>query len=84
MPNIKIRNWYKLIVISLGLIVFFNIVSPFLFSLSESWQRFIAVQDDTGATSGALYYTDVPITQDAEAHIRSAVKAGMAERQNKH
>ena len=79
----KINPWFKFILISLGLIFFFNVVSPFLFNLSESWQRFINVQDDTGATSGALYYSDVPITQDAEAHIRKAVEAGMLEREKK-
>ena len=84
MPKAKMNNWLKLVLISLGLIIFFNVVSPFLFGLSESWQRFIAVQEDTGAPSGALYYTDVPITQDAEAHIRSAVREGMLERQHKN
>ena len=83
MQNIKVANWFKFIAISLGLFVFFNYISPFLFSLSQSWQRFINVQDEIGVPSGALYYTDVAVTQDAEAHIREAVEKGMSERQNK-
>ena len=51
-----------------------------LFTMSSSWQRFIAVQDEIGVTSGALYYTDVAVTQDAEAHVREAVALGMQER----
>ncbi len=73
-------RWFKFLALSLGLFLFFNYLSPFLFSLSNSWQRFIQVQDEIGVTSGALYYTDVPVTQDAEAHVREAVQLGMAER----
>ena len=70
----------KFAVISFALFLFFNVVSPCLFSLSSAWQRFLAVQDEIGVASGALYYTDVAVTQDSEAHVREAVREGMLER----
>ncbi|MBQ7609243.1 MAG: hypothetical protein IJU76_14945 [Desulfovibrionaceae bacterium] len=78
--NTRITQWCKLIVISLALYLFFTFASPLLFSISDSWQRFVAVQDEIGVSSGALYYTDVAVTQDAEAHVREAVRLGMQER----
>lgn len=76
----RLCQWGKLIALSIGLYLFFTVASPLLFTISDSWQRFIAVQDEIGVTSGALYYTDVAVTQDAEAHVREAVRLGMQER----
>ncbi|MBQ7457083.1 MAG: hypothetical protein IJS54_05730 [Desulfovibrio sp.] len=73
-------QWCKLFFFSCALFLFFTYISPMLFTMSSSWQRFIAVQDEIGVTSGALYYTDVAVTQDAEAHVREAVALGMQER----
>lgn len=76
--------WLRFFGISLALFVFFTYISPLLISLSPSWQRFVDVQDEIGVTSGALYYTDVAVTQDSEAHIREAVREGMNERKKKN
>ncbi len=79
----RIHAWLKLTGLVLAFFVFFNYVSPLLFSLSSSWQRFVDVQDEIGVSSGALYYTDVAVTQDSEAHVREAVSLGMQERAQK-
>ena len=78
------QRWLTLLVLSFALFLFFNYLSPFLFSLSSAWQRFVDVQDEIGVASGALYYTDVAVTQDSEAHIREAVSLGMQERAKKN
>lgn len=66
-----------------GLWFFFAVLTPRLEALCPAWQRFIAAQDEYGLHSGAVYYTDVPITQEAEAHVREAVRKGMEERRMK-
>ena len=80
MQNTKTVRWLKLAGLTAGAYVFFNFVSPCLFSLFPAWQRFVDVQDEIGVASGALYYTDVAVTQEAEAHVREAVRLGMEER----
>ncbi|MBO4336093.1 MAG: hypothetical protein J5846_09750 [Desulfovibrio sp.] len=80
----RLHAWLKLTGLVLALFVFFNYLSPVLFGLSSSWQRFVDVQDEIGVTSGALYYTDVGVTQDSEAHVREAVALGMQERAQKN
>ncbi|MCR5258256.1 MAG: hypothetical protein K6E40_08880 [Desulfovibrio sp.] len=80
MQNAKTVRWLALAGLTAGAYVFFNFVSPCLFSLFPAWQRFVDVQDEIGVASGALYYTDVAVTQDAEAHVREAVRLGMEER----
>jgi len=76
----KTLRWLKLAGLTAGAYVFFNFISPLLFSAVPAWQRFVDVQDEIGVASGALYYTDVAVTQDAEAHVREAVRLGMEER----
>ena len=80
MQNAKTVRWLALAGLTAGAYVFFSFVSPCLFSLFPAWQRFVDVQDEIGVASGALYYTDVAVTQDAEAHVREAVRLGMEER----
>ena len=63
-----------------GLLLFFCVVGPWLFSLSPAWQRFDAVQEEYGIHSGAIFYSDVPVTQDAAAAMQRAVREGMAKR----
>ncbi|MCR4667099.1 MAG: hypothetical protein K5657_07375 [Desulfovibrio sp.] len=76
----RTSSWFRLITLSGIFFLFFTYLSPILFSLVPAWQRFVAVQDEIGVASGALYYTDVAVTQDAEAHVREAVRLGMEER----
>ena len=67
----------------LALWFFFAVATPWLTSLSPAWQRFDDVQEKYDLNSGALYYTDVPITQDAEDAVRKAVREGMKARRDK-
>ena len=67
----------------LALWFFFAVLSPRLTALSPTWRHFTAVQEEHGLHSGAVYYTDVPVTQEAEAHVREAVRRGMEERRAK-
>lgn len=60
--------------------IFFAVAGPWLFSLSPAWQRYDAVQEEYNIHSGAIYYTDVPVTQESEEATRKAVREGMATR----
>lgn len=60
-----------------GLWLFFVVLGPWLFSLSPAWQRYDAVQEEHNIHSGAIYYSDVPVTQEAEEATRKAVREGM-------
>ena len=63
-----------------GLSLFFGVIGPWLFSLFPAWQRFDAVQEEYGIHSGAIFYSDVPVTQEAAANLQNAVREGMAVR----
>jgi hypothetical protein len=71
------RNFIKLGMYLFALWFFFAIITPFLVSLSPAWQRYDAVQEEYNLDSGAVYYTDVPITQEAAEHVGQAVREGM-------
>ncbi|WP_291357996.1 hypothetical protein [Desulfovibrio sp.] len=62
------------------LLLFFCVIGPWLFSLSPAWQRYDAVQEEHNIHSGAIYYSDVPVTQESEEATRKAVREGMANR----
>lgn len=74
----------KLFAISLFLWGLFGWVGPFFVSKSENWQHFNDVQEAYNIQSGAFFYTNVPVTRDAELANRAAVKAAMAERAAKN
>lgn len=65
---------------SVGLWFFFAIFTPFLEDRIPAWKRYNQIQEEQNLDSGALYYTNVPQTQEAEAASRQAVKEGMAAR----
>ena len=73
-------KWAALGGCCLGLWWFFAIFTPWIVSLSPTWQRYDAVQEQYGIVSGAVYYSDVPVTIAAEEHTRQAVQEGMRER----
>lgn len=64
----------------IGLWFFFAVLTPRLLALSPAWQRYDAVQEEYGLDSGALYYSDLPISGEAEQVAREAVRRGMEER----
>jgi len=64
----------------LGLWFFFAVFTPFLEDKIPAWKRYNQIQEEQNLDSGALYYTNVPQTQEAEEVTRRAVKEGMAER----
>ncbi|MDE5879262.1 MAG: hypothetical protein K2G99_04455 [Desulfovibrio sp.] len=66
-----------------GLVLFFCVLGPWLFSLSPAWQRYDAVQEEHDIHSGAIYYSDVPVTQASEEATRKAVREGMATRRER-
>lgn len=74
------RNSLKLVCWAISLWLFFAVITPRLVALSPSWQRYDAVQEQYGLDSGALYYSNVPVTQDAESATREAVREGMIQR----
>lgn len=75
-----LQNWLKLSAWAVALWFFFAVITPRLVALFPAWQRCYAVQETYNLDSGALYYTNVPITQEAEETMRAAVRRGMEER----
>lgn len=63
-----------------GLWFFFAVLTPVLEDRIPAWKRYNQIQEEKGLDSGALYYTNVPQTQEAEERTRAAVQAGMRER----
>lgn len=77
-------NLLKLLCIALFLWFFFAILTPVLEDHIPAWKRFNRIQEEQGLDSGALYYTNVPQTQEAEEATRRAVREGMAQRRQKN
>lgn len=50
------------------------VVAPFLVKHIAPFQKYARTVDETGIIPGALYYTDVPQTTDAEANNRNAIR----------
>lgn len=75
-----VRNLLKMGSWALALWLFFAVLTPRLVALSPAWQHYDAVQEQYGLDSGALYYSDVPVTQEAADAVGRAVCAGMQER----
>lgn len=69
-----------LILWGFGLWFFFAICTPVLEDHIPAWKRYNQIQEEQGLDSGALYYTNVPQTQEAEEATRKAVREGMAKR----
>lgn len=63
-----------------GLWFFFAILTPILEDHIPAWKRYNRIQEEQNLDSGALYYSNVPQTQEAEETTRRAVREGMAER----
>lgn len=78
--HITARSLLLLAAWGIGLWFFFAIFTPFLEDKIPAWKRYNQIQEEQNLDSGALYYTNVPQTQDAEEATRKAVREGMAER----
>lgn len=74
------RGILKLLCWIAGLWFFFAILTPVLEDHIPAWKRFNKIQEEQGLDSGALYYSNVPQTQDAEEAMREAVRKGMEAR----
>lgn len=79
-PQTVIKNIIKLVVICICLWFFFAILTPVLEDHIPAWKRYNTIQEEQDLNSGALYYSDVPQTQEAEEVTRRAVREGMEER----
>lgn len=78
--NFSIKNILKLLCICLCLWFFFAVLTPILEDRIPAWKRYNEIQAEQGLDSGAIYYSDVPQTQEAEEKMREAVERGMAAR----
>lgn len=76
----NMRGLIKLALWIIGLWFFFAVFTPMVEPLIPAWHKYNQLQEAQNHDSGALYYTNVPVTSDAEAHLRQAVKEGMQER----
>ena len=68
--------------ICLGLWFFFAVITPMLENNIPTWKRYNQIQEEQGLDSGAIYYSDVPQTQEAEMITRKAVEEGMKARRD--
>ncbi len=75
-----VRNLLKMGGWAVALWFFFAVLTPRLVALSPAWQRYHATQEQYDLDSGALYYFNVPATQQAEEAVRRAVREGMQQR----
>lgn len=64
----------------IGLWFFFAVFTPFLENYIPAWKRFNQIQEEQGLDTGALYYSNVPQTEEAEQAMREAVRKGMEAR----
>lgn len=65
---------------AIGLWFFFAILTPIMEDRIPAWKRYNQIQEEQNLDSGALYYSNVPQTQEAEENSRRAVREGMAAR----
>lgn len=70
----------KLILIIGGLFLFFVFIGPTISENIPAWKEYNRIQEEQGLDSGALYYSNVPQTQESEDRTRNAVKEGMEKR----
>ncbi|MDR0339882.1 MAG: hypothetical protein LBH65_06355 [Desulfovibrio sp.] len=78
-PGLR-RRMLRLIV---GLAVFWFIVqvlAPLPAQYIAPFRRYAEAVDKTGITPGALYYTDIDQSIDAEANNRDAIRFGLSGR----
>ena len=78
--NPRRNAWLRLAGYALVLWGFFGFVGPWMVSMIPAWQRYCDVQEAQGLDSGALYYTDVPVSLECERANRAAVEAAMNRR----
>lgn len=74
------RHWLKLLFVCLIIWVFFAFIGPFFENRIPAWHKYNQIQEEQNLDSGALYYSNVPQTQEAEDNMRRAVKEAMDER----
>lgn len=70
MTKKHIKGLVQLLFISIFFWFFSCVFTPWWISYSPEHQRFLKALDDYDIPIGALYYTDVPISEDAERHVR--------------
>lgn len=75
MPAI-LKKIFNLIIACLILWIFFAYIGPFFEARIPAWHRYNQIQEEQNLDSGALYYSNVPQTQEAEEKMRQAVKEG--------
>lgn len=57
--------------------LFFAVIGPYITNNIPAWKRYNQIQEEQNLDSGALYYSNVPQTQEAAERTRQAVKEGM-------
>lgn len=78
--NIIWRRIRNLLIVCCLLWLFFAVIGPFFEARIPAWHRYNQIQEEQNLDSGALYYSNVPQTQEAEERMRNAVKEAMQER----
>lgn len=79
----RVCAWLRLTGCALALWGFFGFVGPWLVSSIPAWRSYCDVQEAHGLDSGALYYTDVPVSLECERANRAAVEHALALRREK-
>lgn len=74
---------FKLFGIFFILWFFFGVFTPYIEPKISAWHRYNQIQEEQNLDSGALYYSNVPQTQEAEMNMRRAIKEAMQARREK-
>lgn len=67
----------KLVIVIACLWIFFAVIGPYMTNSIPAWKRYNQIQEEQNLDSGALYYSNVPQTQEAAERTRKAVQEGM-------
>lgn len=68
------RRLMSLLVALGGLWLVMYVIAPFMVENIKPFREYAQTVDETGIIPGALYYTDVPQSQEAEVNNRNAIR----------
>lgn len=57
-----------------GLLLIMHVIAPFLVNSIKPFRKYADTVEETGIIPGALYYTDIPQSVDAEVNNRDAIR----------
>jgi hypothetical protein len=75
-----LQRWLRLAVALAALALFVRFIAPVPIEYIGPWKEYAAVVRQTGINPGALYYTDIDQSTEAEMHNRDSLRYRSAPR----